>query len=386
MRVSLFPWLFLMPLCSLFLSFCIYAVSDQCLGDQQSLLLQLKNSLQFDPHSSRKLVHWNPNDDCCFWAGVTCNEGRVIGLDLSSEWISGGRLDSSSSLFSLRYLQHLNMADNDFTGFDIPNQFLELKNLTYLNLSGVGFQGQIPIGISQLTRLVTLDLSDPLGISSPNPLKIESPDLATLFQNDSALMELYLDGVDMSAGGNMHSSGSVSFASDVEAHVCNCGLQASLRTSWTEKNPGRRFFGCPRYGKKSDLRKKSREIVERDKGNLQQKFLGFKRGVWGHTKIGGSGVWGSRQIPSSLRKLSQLEALDLSSNKLTRELLLLVANDLIFFSVLNLSYNRLVGKILVIKQFVTFSDISYEGNEGLRGFPLKRNAQMKINQIITSYI
>ncbi|KAB1227248.1 Receptor-like protein 12 [Morella rubra] len=201
MRISLFSSLFLMPLCSLFLGFCIYVVSDQCLGDQQSLLLQLKKSLQFDHPSSRKLVHWNPNDDCCFWAGVTCNEGRVIGLDLSSEWISGGRLDSSSSLFSLRYLEHLNLADNDFTGSEFPDRFLELKNLSYLNLSGVGFRGQIPIGISQLTKLVTLDLSDPLGISSANPLKIESPDLATLFQNLSALKELYLDGVDISAGG-----------------------------------------------------------------------------------------------------------------------------------------------------------------------------------------
>lgn len=78
------------------------------------------------------------------------------------------------------------------------------------------------------------------------------------------------------------------------------------------------------------------------------------------------------QIPSSLRKFSQFEALDLSSNKLTGELPLLVADGLIFFSVFNLSYNRLVGKIPMIKQFVTFLDTSYEGNEGLCDFPLRK--------------
>ncbi|KAB1206079.1 hypothetical protein CJ030_MR7G009308 [Morella rubra] len=41
----------------------------------------------------------------------------------------------------------------------------------------------------------------------------------------------------------MHSSGSMSFASSVEVHFCNCGLQASMKTSLTKKNLGRRFFG-----------------------------------------------------------------------------------------------------------------------------------------------
>ncbi|PWA71578.1 zinc finger, GRF-type [Artemisia annua] len=27
---------------------------------------------------------------------------------------------------------------------------------------------------------------------------------------------------------------------------CFCGLQCAIRTSWTDVNPGRRFFSCPR--------------------------------------------------------------------------------------------------------------------------------------------
>ncbi|KAB1203350.1 hypothetical protein CJ030_MR8G016495 [Morella rubra] len=45
---------------------------------------------------------------------------------------------------------------------------------------------------------------------------------------------------------NMDSSSSVSFASGIKAYYCNCGLQASLRTSWTERNPGRCFFRLPK--------------------------------------------------------------------------------------------------------------------------------------------
>ncbi|PWA94879.1 zinc finger, GRF-type [Artemisia annua] len=27
--------------------------------------------------------------------------------------------------------------------------------------------------------------------------------------------------------------------------VCTCGKHAVVKTSWTNRNPGRRFFGCP---------------------------------------------------------------------------------------------------------------------------------------------
>ncbi|KAL4278383.1 hypothetical protein GQ457_03G018850 [Hibiscus cannabinus] len=30
---------------------------------------------------------------------------------------------------------------------------------------------------------------------------------------------------------------------------CHCGCRAELKTSWTSTNPGRRFFGCPNFGR-----------------------------------------------------------------------------------------------------------------------------------------
>ncbi|KAE8099118.1 hypothetical protein FH972_017123 [Carpinus fangiana] len=200
MRIPHFSWLFLMPMiCLLSRSLCISAVSGQCLGNQQSLLLQLKNSFEFDNASSTKLVHWNQSVDCCSWKGVTCNQGRVIGLDLSSE-VNFGILDNSSSLFSLQHLENLSLANNAING-KIPSQFDKLMNLSYLNLSQAALWGQIPIAISHLTRLVILDLSYVYYNRIFHPRTLQNPNLNMLVHNLSELIELYLDGVNISAQG-----------------------------------------------------------------------------------------------------------------------------------------------------------------------------------------
>jgi Leucine-rich repeat (LRR) protein len=77
------------------------------------------------------------------------------------------------------------------------------------------------------------------------------------------------------------------------------------------------------------------------------------------------------QIPSSLGKLWNLESLDLSSNNLSGKIPMQLADGLIFLSILNLSFNQLEGQIPFIKQFATFLETSFEGNEKLCGIPLK---------------
>ncbi|KAK3212361.1 hypothetical protein Dsin_017067 [Dipteronia sinensis] len=84
--------------------------------------------------------------------------GRVIGLDLSLESMSD-RIGNSSGLFALKHLQSLNLAYNYFEEAQIPSRLANLANLPYLNLSKAGVGGEIPIEISSMTRLVTLDLS-----------------------------------------------------------------------------------------------------------------------------------------------------------------------------------------------------------------------------------
>ncbi|GLT64318.1 hypothetical protein SLA2020_368210 [Shorea laevis] len=199
-------------------------VSSQCLGNQQSLLLELKSNLIFNSTMSTKLAHWNQSVDCCSWEGVTCNGGHVIALDLTNESISS-ELDNSSILFSLQHLQSLSLACNDFQYSQIPSEFYKLRNLSYLNLSNAALEGQIPIAISRLTRLVILDLSI-------NALYLENPNLNVLVQNLSRLMELYLDEVSISAQGNEWCQALSSLLPNLRVlSLSNCNLSGPIDSS-----------------------------------------------------------------------------------------------------------------------------------------------------------
>ncbi|KAL9336945.1 hypothetical protein Peur_071433 [Populus x canadensis] len=202
MKIPLFTLFFFMPLLTMPSTINTGLVSGRCQSDQQSLLLQLKKTLLFNESMSTKLVTWNPSSDCCEWRGISCDIGgldRVIGLDLSNESITGG-LDDSSGLFSLQFLQSLNLSFNSFSTA-LPVGFANLTDLISLNLSTAGFTGQIPNDISKLTKLVSLDLSA-LSFPGSPALKLEQPNFATLVQNLTHLTELLLDGVNISAHGN----------------------------------------------------------------------------------------------------------------------------------------------------------------------------------------
>ncbi|WVZ16552.1 hypothetical protein V8G54_009534 [Vigna mungo] len=202
-------------------------VTGHCLGHQQSLLLHLRNNLVFNPTKSKKLIHWNQSDDCCEWTGVTCSKGHVIALDLSQESISRG-IDHLSSLFELQYLQSLNLAHNDFHS-EIPPEFKKLKNLRHLNLSNAGFEGQIPIEISYLTKLETLDLSST--VTSKHGLKLETPNIAMLIQNFTEIKELHLDGVAISAKGEVWSHALSSLTSMQVLSMSSCNLSGPFDSS-----------------------------------------------------------------------------------------------------------------------------------------------------------
>ncbi|MCL7051490.1 hypothetical protein MKW94_030470 [Papaver nudicaule] len=184
-------------------------VRGQCLNDQKTLLLHLNQSLSTSSHTSplwsfitvpSKRSSWRSNTDCCkSWGGVGCDRsGHVTSLDLSGEFIHG-ELNSTSSLFNLQYLESLNLAYNNFLLTPIPSGFGRLANLTYLNLSNSGFSGQIPIEISRMTRLVTLDLSNFL--PSSDSFRLNILDLGTFVRNLNELRVLWLDGVNISAHG-----------------------------------------------------------------------------------------------------------------------------------------------------------------------------------------
>ncbi|KAK0585570.1 hypothetical protein LWI29_030684 [Acer saccharum] len=262
-------------------------VSGICQSDQQSLLLQMKNSLSYDSTSSVRLVQWNQSTDCCDMAG------RVIGLDLSDESIYDG-VDNSSCLFDLQHLRSLNLAFNSFNEAQIPSRLANLTNLTYLNLSNAGFEGQIPIEISSLTRLVTLDLSC---YSWKAQLQLENPDLKVLVQNLSELRELYLDSVNISAHGNEWGQ---AFSSSLP------NLQV-LSLSYC-------YLSGPIHSSLADLQ--SLSVIRLDGNDLSSsvpEFLGYFPSLT-ILSLAHCGLFG--KLSENIFKVSTLETLELSSNDL----------------------------------------------------------------------
>uniref|UniRef100_A0ACD5ZIG5 Uncharacterized protein n=1 Tax=Avena sativa TaxID=4498 RepID=A0ACD5ZIG5_AVESA len=134
----------------------IPAATAQCPADQASSLLRLKQSFQ-----QPLLPSWRARTDCCRWEGVSCDaaSGRVATIDLSDQGLQS-QDGLPRALFQLTTLHRLDLAGNDFGGTSLPaSGFEQLVELTHLNLSNAGFAGQIPVGIGNLTELVSLDLS-----------------------------------------------------------------------------------------------------------------------------------------------------------------------------------------------------------------------------------
>ncbi|GKV16444.1 hypothetical protein SLEP1_g27084 [Rubroshorea leprosula] len=177
---------------------------ELCSPKESAALLQFKNAFFIDHEYVSILCgafhvkfypnmeSWKEGTDCCFWDGVTCDNitHHVIGLDLSCGGLSG-TLRSNSSLFTLSYLQRLNLANNNFQDSQFSPMFGQFTSLTYLNLSHSWFSGQVPSEISHLNKLLSIDLSS-------NLVSLKTHTLKGLVQNLTEVRQLFLDGIDMS--------------------------------------------------------------------------------------------------------------------------------------------------------------------------------------------
>ncbi|XP_039129133.1 receptor-like protein 7 [Dioscorea cayenensis subsp. rotundata] len=198
-------FLFSIPSCFFFIILVLFSLSSFSLSanallmtshSQQCLdLLDLKKGFDLF-YASTSLSDWLPGTDCCWWEGVFCDQvsGLVVSLDLSERHMGGNIMPC---LFNLTSLQRLNLAYNGFNHSAVLHlDFEKLTNLTHLNLSYSGIDGQVPMGISRLTKLISLDLS-----SDIYSLMLEKPDLGTLIRDLFNLEELYLDHVNISSSG-----------------------------------------------------------------------------------------------------------------------------------------------------------------------------------------
>ncbi|XP_020276101.1 probable leucine-rich repeat receptor-like protein kinase At5g49770 [Asparagus officinalis] len=101
---------------------------------------------------------WGKSGDPCGgnpWAGVTCNNSRVIELKLYNMGIEG---TLSSDIGSLTELQILDLSYNRNLGGSLPPAIGRLQHLTSLFLIGCNFTGNIPDEIGNLSELTFLAL------------------------------------------------------------------------------------------------------------------------------------------------------------------------------------------------------------------------------------
>ncbi|XP_028767353.1 receptor-like protein 7 [Neltuma alba] len=360
-------WLSLVSFCFITLSINILVVASQSLSHQKSALLYLRNSLEFNPSKSKKLVHWNHSHDCCKWNGVTCDKGHVIALDLSEESITGG-FDSSSSnsLINLQFLQNLNLAYNEFHSV-IPSELNRLKNLRYLNLSNAGFKGQIPIEISHLTKLVSLDLS-----TSLHTLILEKPSIAMFLQNLTEIKELHLDGVKIPAKGKEWGQAISSLRNLQIVSMSSCNLSGPVDSS-LEKLQSLLVLGLNNNNMESPVPETLASLINlttlqlrscnlhgvfpkqifqmpnlqvldmSDNQDLQGSLPNFQHHGFLHT-MNLSHTNFSGQLPSSIQNLRRLSILDLSSSKF-HGILPSSISQLTSLVHLDLSFNYFTGSL-----------------------------------------
>ncbi|KAK9999560.1 hypothetical protein SO802_019163 [Lithocarpus litseifolius] len=290
-----------------------------------------------------KMESWKEDKDCCAWDGVICDNStrHVIGLDLSFSCLFGS-IPSNSSLFLLRHLKTLNLAGNDFFPSLISSEFGRFHRLTHLNLSGSSFTGEIPYEISQLSSLVSLDLSYNV------ELLIKTPVWKRVIGNLTQLREILLDGTDMSSIAPNSSMMNLSSSfTTLSLHQCN--LQGTLeinifrlpciQTLDLGYNPNLEVF-LP----KSNWSSSSLKILSLSSTNFSGEFLNSIDSLKSLEYLNINNCNFTGAIPTSLGNLTQIIYLDLSYNNF-RGLLPLSIFDLPNLSVLHLSYNQLVGPL-----------------------------------------
>ncbi|GAB2269807.1 hypothetical protein Dimus_004725 [Dionaea muscipula] len=201
-------------LCIIFSTSSSSSLAPLCHDNERIALLQFKLSFSVsvdassDPLAHPKTKTWNSTGEggnCCQWDGIECDvkSGHVVTLDLRSSFLYGF-INPNSTIFNLVYLQILDLSDNNFRYSPIPPALGSLTKLKYLDLSSSSFSGVVPIELSKLSKLISLDLFVNIDTTSgttsgPFLLKLDEVGLVTLVRNLTSLKILILSQVQISA-------------------------------------------------------------------------------------------------------------------------------------------------------------------------------------------
>ncbi|KAJ7963788.1 Receptor-like protein [Quillaja saponaria] len=278
-----------------------------------------------------------------------------------------------------RYLQVLDLKMNNLSGIIPPQIFQKGNMLTTLNFNGNQLEGTLPSSLALCKELQVLDVGN-------NKLEDTFPNWLETLQE---LQVLILRG-NKFHGIIRDSKAKDSFPKLRIFDISNNKFTGHLPTSFLEHfkammnlHEGKtqvEYMRIPGYYDSVTVTMKglvffleriltifttidfSKNKFDGEIPELIGKLQSLKGINLSHNYLTGS-------IPKSMGNLTNLEWLDLSWNNLKGEIPIELIN-INGLSDLKLSHNKLVGCIPGGKQFNTFTNDSYEGNLGLRGFPL----------------
>lgn len=143
-----------MLLLLLFLVFPGKSAAELCHPDDRAALTAFKHSFT----NPNPFPTWDPVFDCCDWYGVTCNEttNYVTGLDIISDDLNG---TIPSALANLKHLETLRLHKIPNLVGEIPPTIAKLSHLRYLSISWTNVSGPVPDFLVRLKNLAYLDLS-----------------------------------------------------------------------------------------------------------------------------------------------------------------------------------------------------------------------------------